>query len=60
MRRLFHEANGTVAQADLEDWCDWALAQAHDLDPVKNLEGFLKSGQISVDERGEHSRPERR
>ena|SRR5712664_602969 len=42
----FDEANGIVAWADFEDWCDWALAQADDLDPVKNLEDFLKSGQI--------------
>jgi hypothetical protein len=46
MRRRFDEANGIVTQADFEDWCDWALAQAGDLDPVKNLEDFLRSGQI--------------
>ena len=52
MRRRFREANGMVRQADFEDWCDWALAQADDLDPVKNLESLLKSGQILADEAG--------
>jgi hypothetical protein len=48
MRRRFREANGMLRQADFEDWCDWALAQADDLDPVKNLESFLKSGQMNL------------
>jgi hypothetical protein len=52
MRRRSHEANGMVRQTDFEDWCDWALAQADDLDPVKNLESLLKSGQILPNERG--------
>jgi hypothetical protein len=46
MRRRFSEGSGMVAQADFEGWCDWALVQADDLDPVKNLESLLKSGQI--------------
>jgi hypothetical protein len=28
------------ARIDFEDWCHWALAQADDLDPAKNLAKF--------------------
>jgi hypothetical protein len=43
-----------VRWADFEDWCDWALAQADELDPVKNLESLLNSGQILPDGLGKH------
>jgi hypothetical protein len=46
MRHRFDEVNRIVTQTDFEDWCDWALAQADDLDPAKNLEGLLKSGRL--------------
>jgi hypothetical protein len=33
-------AAGTLSGAGLEDWCSWALAQADELDPAKNLAKF--------------------
>jgi hypothetical protein len=37
MRRRSPDADGTLARIDFEDWCRWALAQADDLDPARNL-----------------------
>jgi hypothetical protein len=40
IRRRLREAEGTLNGAGLEDWCRWALAQADELDPAKNLAKF--------------------
>jgi hypothetical protein len=37
IRRRFRDAEGTLEEARFEDWCRWALAQADELDPAKNL-----------------------
>jgi hypothetical protein len=40
MRRRSRDADGALARIDFEDWCHWALAQADQLDPAKNLAKF--------------------
>jgi hypothetical protein len=40
IRRRLRDAEGTLEGARIEDWCRWALAQADELDPAKNLAKF--------------------
>jgi hypothetical protein len=40
MRRRARDSDGELARFGFEDWCHWALAQADELDPAKNLANF--------------------
>ena len=37
IQQRLRDAEGTLDGARFEDWCRWALAQADELDPAKNL-----------------------
>jgi hypothetical protein len=40
MRRRLGDADGALARNGFENWCDWALVEADNLDPAKTLEKF--------------------
>jgi hypothetical protein len=48
MRRRFQVESRMATQADFDGWCDRALAQADDLDPVRKLGELLMSRQVPL------------
>jgi hypothetical protein len=41
MRRRLRDGDGALARDGFEDWCRWALTEADNLDPAKNLAKFF-------------------
>jgi hypothetical protein len=45
MRRRLRDGDAALARDDFEDWCHWALTEADNLDPAKNLAKFSIESQ---------------